>query len=62
MEKLAVIKREHAHATSVPTSGYWEGPRAKPYGNMGMGICEGKDNCDYWDHYYQQHNSHILGM
>lgn len=62
MEKPAVIKREHAHATSVPTSGYWEGPRAKPYGNMGMGICEGKENCDYWDHYYQQHNSHILGM
>lgn len=61
MAELPIVKRQHSHATGVPT-GYWEGPRPAPYGNFGVGVCEGVENCDYWRHFYQQHNSHILGM
>lgn len=58
-----VVKRQHGGhtGTNVPT-GYWEGPRPAPYGNFPLGICEGAENCDYWKNFYQQHNSHILGM
>ncbi|KAL7265988.1 hypothetical protein RUND412_011481 [Rhizina undulata] len=62
MAHLERRENSHSSATATPTSGYWEWPKAPLYGNMEMSICEGREACDYWDHLYQQHYSHILGM